>query len=243
MPQRIRFQPFQPTGGIPSLPEIPVRPPGFFRRFPPSWIHWLLAVVLLVSLGVRLFALFSWQNSLYADHLSPDEEIYHRWAAALAEGSPDLPDVSDFTPLYAYVMAGVVAGVSADVFHVRILNILLGAATCALIYLIGRELAGRRVGLAACLIAGLYKPFIFFSMAAMKTALSLFLFSLVFYLFLLLMDRVSVIRMLLLGGFTGLLLGVRANCILMIPVMPAAVIFHHWNRSGSRKLLDRKSVV
>ena len=106
MPERIRFQLFQPTGGIPSLPEIPARSQWFLRRLPPSGFQWFLAAVLLVSLGVRLLSLFGWQDSLYADHLSPDEEIYHRWAVALAAGSPDLPDVPDFTPLYAYVMAG-----------------------------------------------------------------------------------------------------------------------------------------
>lgn len=233
MSERIHFQPFQPTRGIPS----PARSPSSLRGVCCPSFHWLLAALLLVSLGLRLLALFSWQDSLYAEFLSPDEEIYHRWAMALAEGRPGLPNVPDFTPLYADVMALVYAVFSADPLYVRILNILLGVGTCALICLIGRELGGPGVGLAACLIAGLYKPFIFFSMTAMKTALSLFLFSLVFYLFLLLMERVSAARMLLLGASAGLLLSVRANAILMIPVMPAVVLLHHWKEGVSRKIL------
>ena len=178
-----------------------------------------------------------WRNSLYGDFLVWDERVYHGWASALAAGTSEAPVVSDFTPLYAYIMALVYKVFSINIFYVRILNIVFGVATCVLIYFIGRELAGRTAGFFASLIASLYKPFIFFSVVLMKTSLSLFLFALVFYLFISLMNRSSLIKMLLLGVFAGLLINVRANCIFMIPIMPAAILMIHLKKGAMLKTM------
>lgn len=200
-----------------------------------AYFSYFLAAVFLVSLGVRLLALFYWCNSLYGDFLVWDERVYHGWASALSVGTSEVPVVCDFTPLYAYIMALVYKVFSINIFYVRMLNIVFGVATCILIYFIGRDLAGRTAGFFACLIASLYKPFIFFSVVLMKTSLSLFLFALVFYFFISLMNRFSLIKMLLLGFFAGLLLNVRANCIFMIPIMPAAILTIHLRQGALLK--------
>jgi len=51
-----------------------------------------------------------------------------------------------------------------------------------MVYLLGSAIADRRTGLLACLIAALYKPFIFYSIVPLKETLAVSLFALACYL-------------------------------------------------------------
>ena len=133
--------------------------------------------VLLLALGIRIAALLYFKHSLYSDFLIWDENVYHRWASSIAGGHSQMPPIYDFTPFPAYIMAFIYKAFSPNPLYFRMFNILLGVLTCGLIYLIGKDLAGCLTGFAAGLIAALYKPFIFFSITALKTALSVFLFA------------------------------------------------------------------
>lgn len=185
-----------------------------------KWID--LPAIVLISLSIRLWALHSWCAGPYGDFLVWDEQVYHRWAVSLCDGTL-FPAVYDFTPLYAHLMAWVYTLFSATPVYVRILNVILGISLCGLIYHIGKEMAGRSVGLSAGLAACLYKPFIFYSVSLMKTSLALFLFALCVCMFLATFNRVSFLRMLCMGAAAGLLVNVRANAVLMIPFLPAGV--------------------
>jgi len=65
--------------------------------------------------------------------------------------------VYEMPPFPAYLNAFVYWPFSPDIFYIRVMNIVFGVLTCFLIYLIGKELVNRLTGLAACLIACLYK--------------------------------------------------------------------------------------
>lgn len=187
-------------------------------------MHAILAGVMCIAVAVRVLALISWNNGVYAEHLVLDEQVYHRWAAALAGEYAGFPITCDFTPLFAWI-GGLVYKVTGPApLALRILNMAFGLAACWLIYLIGKGLGGRTAGILACLVAALYKPFIFFSVVLMKTSLSVFLFSMTFCLLLSAAKKPALPILLGLGISAGLLLNVRANCILMIPVLPAVVI-------------------
>jgi len=182
--------------------------------------------VLLLALVLRFAALLNFNDSLYGDFLVWDENVYHRWALSIAGGHAQMPPIYDFTPFPAYIMALIYKVFSPDPLNFRIFNILLGVMTCALIYLIGKELAGRPAGFAAGLIAALYKPFIFFSITALKTALSVFLFAAVIYLFVIMLIKKSAFKLLLLGAAAGLMLNVRANFIVVLPLIPLLILYH-----------------
>jgi len=191
--------------------------------------------VLLLALVVRIAALLNFKDSLYADFLIWDENVYHRWALSIAGGHAQIPPIYDFTPFPAYIMALIYKAFSPDPLNFRIFNILLGVLTCGLIYLIGKELAGRLAGFAAGLIAALYKPFIFFSITALKTALSVFLFAAVIYLFIILLHRRSIFIPLLLGAAAGVMLNVRANFIVVLPLIPLLILYHRYRCQGPGK--------
>jgi len=82
---------------------------------------------------------------------------------------------------------------------VRISNIIFNVLTCWLIYLIGRDLSNRTTGLIACLIAALYKPFIFYSIVPLNTSMSVFLFALACWLLVAFIKRGTMTRAFLLG--------------------------------------------
>jgi len=191
--------------------------------------------VLLLALMIRIAALLNFKNSLYADFLIWDEKVYHRWALSIAGGHTQLPPIYDFTPLPAYIMAFIYKLFSPNPFYFRLFNIVLGVLTCGLIYLVGKNLAGCLMGFAAGLIAALYKPFIFFSITALKTALSLFLFAAVIYLFIILLNGRSTFVQLLLGAAAGLLLNVRANFGIVLPLIALLLLYHRYRCRASAK--------
>jgi 4-amino-4-deoxy-L-arabinose transferase-like glycosyltransferase len=139
-------------------------------------------------------------------------------------------------PLPAYLMALVYKVFSPNILSIRILNIVLGVFTCYLIFLVGKALAGKTTGLISCLVACLYEPFIFYSIVPLKTALSVFLFSLTIYLFLSAVNKTSYIKLLFLGTSIGLLLNVRPNCLVVVPFLPFLIL---WNMG--RKKFNAKT--
>ena len=209
-------------------------------------VHFLLPAILFGALLVRILAFSNFSNSLYGDFLLYDERVYQTWASHILDGKPFV--VHDFGPLPAYVMAGVYKLISNNPVYIRMVNIIFGIFTCLFIYCIGRDLANRTIGLLACLIAALYKPFIFFSITILKESLGLFLFSATIYLFISLMkdsDTPPVTqgnqeegqgkrkrpwvrysgRILFLGITAGLLINVRQNCVVLLPVFPLLLLW------------------
>jgi 4-amino-4-deoxy-L-arabinose transferase-like glycosyltransferase len=144
----------------------------------------LLAAVLLVALLLRLLALASLSGTVYFDTPLLDEQYYHDWAVKLAAGTWESSSVYRFAPLPAYLMAAVYRVLSPDILYIRLLNIGLGVLSCFFIARIGRELAGRKAGLLAGLLAAVYMPFIFYSIVPLKASLAVCLFAAVAWLLL-----------------------------------------------------------
>ncbi|MCK4782964.1 MAG: tetratricopeptide repeat protein, partial [Desulfobacteraceae bacterium] len=166
-----------------------------------------------------------------------DERVYHIWAIKIANGTYKSSSFYGFAPLPAYFMALVYKIFSPDILYIRIMNIIFGVLTCYLVYLIGKQLVNRTTGLFACLIAALYKPFIFYSIVPLKTSLSVFLFASTVYLFLAILNKNSMIKLLLLGIAIGLMLNVRPNCIVVIPFLPLVILWNIYKGGSSLKVL------
>ncbi|MBI9082516.1 MAG: glycosyltransferase family 39 protein [Desulfobacterales bacterium] len=181
---------------------------------------------MLIAACVRLVGLVDFTGSLYGDFLIWDEQVYHQWASSLVDDSVKSLPVRDFTPLPAYAMAALYALFSPDPQYFRYFNLLLGVLTCGLIYFIGMEISGRAVGFGSGFAAALYKPFIFFSVTALKSSLSVFLFAMVVLLFLRCLKIDRPMHTLLLGVFAGLFINVRANFVLALPLLPVLLAWH-----------------
>ena len=191
----------------------------------------LLSAILLLALILRIIALLSLKETIYFDYLLWDERLYHNWAKSIANGTHKSLSV------YAVVTALIYKIFTPEILYVRILNIILGILTCYLVYLIGKEMADRETGLIACLVACLYKPFIFYSIVPLKTSLSVFLFAITIYLFLVILKKPSIFKALFLGIAIGLLCQVRPNFVIIIPLIPCLAFWHLCRSRSSPKVL------
>ena len=131
--------------------------------------------LLLLALVVRLVYLEHSQDNPFFSAPVVDAHSYVAQARQLVEVSwvGDKPFWQP--PLYPYFLALIYA-VSGDLFWTpRFIQFLLGAASCALVFGIGRQVFGTRVGLLAGAMACLYGPSIYFEGELLPTALAVFL--------------------------------------------------------------------
>jgi 4-amino-4-deoxy-L-arabinose transferase-like glycosyltransferase len=201
----------------------------------------LVLAVLLCALVIRIIALIDMRDSIYFNFLMLDENIYHVWAEKIADGTYSYSRGYEFAPVPAFFMAAVYKLLSPEPVYIRIMNILFGVLTCFLIYLIGKDLFNRWVGLASCLIAALYKPFVFYSIVPLKTSLSVFLFALTVYLVLVVLRTYRPGLTLLLGIVAVLLFYCRPNSGILAPVILLILIIHA--RRERRSLQSAVAVV
>ena len=131
--------------------------------------------LLLLALVVRLVYLEHSQDNPFFSAPVVDAHSYVAQARQIVEVSwvGDKPFWQP--PLYPYFLALIYA-VSGDLFWTpRFIQFLLGAASCALVFGIGRQVFGTRVGLLAGAMACLYGPSIYFEGELLPTALAVFL--------------------------------------------------------------------
>jgi len=206
---------------------------SLINRYP----NQLLSAILFFALILRVMALLSLKESIYFDFLLWDERLYHAWATELAKGTFQSSSVYEMAPLPAYFMALIYRLFSPDIIYIRIANIILGVFTCHLVYLIGKELANKTAGLLACLIAALYKPFIFYSIVPLKTSLSVFLFAATVYSLAAGLNKKSILYALSLGIFMGLLNNVRPNAVVLMPWLFLLIILGSYKEKRSLKII------
>ncbi|HVO83145.1 MAG TPA: glycosyltransferase family 39 protein [Syntrophobacteria bacterium] len=207
------------------------------RRFVARHAYLLLSGILLLALIVRVAALLDLRGTVYFQALLPDEALYHNWALKIAKGTYRSVSVYEFSPLPAYLFALLYRLFSPDPVVVRVLNVALGVASCLLIFCLGKRMGGATVGLLACLVASLYKPFILYSIVPLKTALEVFLFALCLYLLLVVLDKPTPLAMSLLGIGAGLTINVRPNFLIVLPLLLFAGLFTpHWSARSVARL-------
>ena len=216
----------------------------------------LLFIIIACGLMVRIFALMNLETTIYTDFLLWDERIYHTWAKEIAAGTFQSKSVYEYAPLPAYIMAIIYRLFLPDVFYIRILSIVYGTLTCWIVYLIGKELTNRKVALLACIIACLYKPFILYSIVPLKDSLGLLLFALMSYLLIKIIspddsskqgkntnETGNIIRIGLLGLIVGMLLNVRPNAIVLVPVIILLVLWCGYRDKFSWKHLCKFAAI
>jgi len=216
-----------------AMQEPAVKREPFVERYAQP----LLGLILLLALGLRVAALMDLSRTVYVDFMLWDERVYHELAVRIADGTYADQEVYEFAPLFAYLMAGIYRLLSPEIFYIRLLNILIGVLTCWVIYGIGVRLGGRKIGLLACLVAALYKPFILYSIVPLKETLTVLLFALTVFMVLDAIGKRGLISTGLLGSMMGLLLNVRPNAVILIPLLVLLIVWNRYqNGDGLRAL-------
>jgi tetratricopeptide (TPR) repeat protein len=138
--------------------------------------HQAFAAVLIfaVAAAVRLVHVAQIRHAPFFTTLMGDARGYDAWAMRVANGDWFGGEVFYQAPLYPYFLGVIYATFGRDLLLVRIIQALVGAASCALLGLAAARLFSPRAGLVAGLALGLYAPAIFFDGLMQKSVLDVF---------------------------------------------------------------------
>jgi tetratricopeptide (TPR) repeat protein len=123
---------------------------------------------------VRLVHVLQMRSAPFFSVLMGDSHGYDVWAQQIARGDWLGREVFYQAPLYPYLLGSIYASAGRDLLLVRIVQILIGSASCSLLGLATARLFSTRAGWAAGLALALYAPAIFFDGLLQKSVLDVF---------------------------------------------------------------------
>ena len=137
--------------------------------------------IFVLALLVRAAYLKQLQTTPLWDDLPVDLGYYHDWALRIAAGDWAGKDLFEQSPFYAYFLGILFKLFGAGLLLPRLIQIVVGSATCVLIYRTGRLVFSPAAGLIAGLLAALYGPFLFYDGMLMKEVFAVFFLTLTVY--------------------------------------------------------------
>lgn len=184
--------------------------------------------IALLALGVRLVYLWQVRDCPLADQLIVDARSYSEWADRLVAG--DWIGTTTFyqAPLYPYLLGVIKLAVGNDLWAIKVIQCIMGAAACAVFYQGVRRWAGQTAGIIAGVGLALYPPAIFFDTLIQKANLSLVFMSLLIWALARFAARPAWPGALLIGVIQGGLMLTREETLLLLPVLGAWMLWSVW---------------
>src|SRR5688500_7495436 len=102
------------------------------------------AVIFFVALTVRLIHTWQLRDTPFFDVLLGDANGYDAWAQRLAAGDWIGSDVFYQAPLYPYFLGAVYAIFGRDLLLVRIIQAIIGSASCVVLGLAAARFLSKR---------------------------------------------------------------------------------------------------
>jgi hypothetical protein len=215
-------------------PQSPAPSAKTVRKPAPPRDWWWLAVF-AAACAVRL--VFVWHSRRLPFFFSPiiDAQGYDSRAAELLTTGISVRTF-DQAPLYTVFLAANYFLFGQGYLAPRIVQCLMGAASCVMVQRLGVRLAGRTAGVIAGFAAALYGPLVFYETDLLREVLVIFL-ALALLLCLLRSEEGGRLRWAAAaGGLMGLSLIARENTFLFLPVA-AAWLFLRADRASKNRWL------
>ncbi len=212
-----------------SQPAAHSRAPGW------RWDAFWLSAIFLAAFVLRVIYVLQVQSSPHFRTPVMDPLYHHEWAQAFAAGGTFWQGPYFRAPLYPWFLGAIYWLFGPDnPFAPRIVQAVLGSLSCALLYLIGRQVFSRAVAVIAGLAAATYWIFLYYDTELLIPVLIVFLDLLLLWLLL----RTRARRSPLSWVACGLLLGVsaiaRPNILLFAPAVVVWILALHrpcWRRA------------
>lgn len=185
----------------------------------------IIAITLLALVPRIVFFFFNKQNNPLFFHPIMDALYHDEWARKIISGEFWGSDVFFRAPLYPYLLAFLYKLSGSSIAVAVFVQHILGAASAALTYMLGRLYFRRSVALTAGCLAALYWPFIYFEGQLLIVTLAIFLdLCCLIALTLSLFDprrRFPVVA----GLFLGLSAIARPSVLILVPALPFIYYF------------------
>ena len=179
-----------------------------------------------LALLLRMIYVFELSDSPLFEFPAVDADTYNQHAEIIAKGNWLSLGMGPFwqPPLFPYSLAPLKIVFSDALFFyvARIVQALVDAFTCVLVYFLGTRLFNRGVGIGAGLVLSAYGPMIFFVGELLPATTASFLNMLGLLLLLRAGQRPTIGRFLLSGFIFGL------SCITVPTVLPFCVVASAW---------------
>ncbi|HXI03487.1 MAG TPA: glycosyltransferase family 39 protein, partial [Candidatus Saccharimonadales bacterium] len=188
------------------------------------------ALIFIAALIPRVLYVIEIDRAGLGAFLRLDPLYYQQWALRIAGGDWLGHEAFEMAPLYPYALAVVYKLFGAGLTLPRILQAVLGAATCSGTFLLGKRLFGRAAGIAAGAGLAAYGPAIYYDGQINKTTLALAL-SLAFAGLLVLSERRRGAWIAAGGACLGLTALVHENVNVAAPVL---LLWLLWPARGER---------
>ena len=167
----------------PRRPAALVRPHGSVgapvrerrSRWTNGGFHRIALAIFGLALAIRLVHVWQIRSAPFFDLAMGDAQSYHAWGLEIAGGDWLGRETFYQAPLYPYFLGLVYTLFGPSLLAVRLSQVVLGAASCALLALAGRRLFSPPAGIAAGVMLAVYAPAIFFDGLVQKTSPGLFL--------------------------------------------------------------------
>jgi 4-amino-4-deoxy-L-arabinose transferase-like glycosyltransferase len=188
--------------------------------------RWPTLAVFAAALLLRLLHLQQVvANDPFYSQPSVDSLVYRDWALRIAGGDWLGSEPFFLSPLYGYLLAVVYWIAGPSHFWPLVLNALLGAGACALVYALAARLFDRHVAVVAAALAAAYPMEIFYEGAALLEALQTFLTAAVAFASVRALETPTPWRFAAAGALLGLSALARQNALLYAPLFALWTLF------------------
>ena len=223
-----------------SVRQKAARPPKQQVARPARRRDWLvLGAILLAGLGLRAAYVGELVGKPDFDAPLADAQYNDYWARGLATGDwtppagvpdPGIQSTPYFRPPgYPYFLAAVYYVFGTGYLVPRVVQMILGLASCVLVFLLGRALFGRVAGLVGAGLMAVYWGFVYFEGELQPPALLVFLSLVLMHVLRRWTVRPTYVWATVGGLLRGLLALVRPNVLLLVPVV---IVWMWWVLRG-----------
>lgn len=196
-----------------------------------------VAAIFFVALGLRLANLFFMNvNDPFFLKLRLDHARYDDLAMLILKQGFRRDHAFYQDPLYPYILSMIYSILGHSYIAVFILQSILASVSCVLLYLIGKFIFDRRIGLIAAAFLAVYGPDIFYSSMLTKVPFSIFFLLLSIYLLIRFGKDGGYRKLFLSGVLIGLAAATRGNFLIIIPLFLIFVIVSS-HREGYLKVV------
>jgi len=203
----------------------------------------ILGLILTFSSILGVVCIIQFRNSPFFQLPIIDEESYVEWGKKIAEGEILGNTIFYQDPLYPYFLGLVFSAAGTNFLLVRLLQVLLGTLSVAVVFWMGKKLLGEKPALAAAGIMALYHGLYYFELQFLKEILVILFSAVSCALGVAAADKPSSPRRWIgLGLSLGLLTLLRGNFQAILPFLVIWAFIYAWEDPWRERLLRAAAV-
>jgi len=199
-----------------------IRDAAGLRNYKERYIIWGIFILAFI---IRILYLNQIKNTPFFGCLQLDPLYYDIWAEKLLKIGWVDSSVFCGSPLYLYFLAAVYKVFGHNIFLATLIQHVLGAFSCVIIYLIGKKIFSRAIGIIAGLIMSAYSVFIFHEGILSPDSMALFLISLATLSLLYAVEKPGFKAFFFSGLLWGLSVFTRANILPLVILVWIFAVF------------------